>query len=345
MVKVIRRTDLGTDVAVNPVTGQLAYNKRDADGVSQLYTDGVLVETDGSYSQQPYQYRHKHQQTWSPGGEALMFTAVDGRYNSPWWQGRAQEWVQAINGWHSDIYIYVAGTPPLWVKCTDTFKYSVPCGVLYPRFSPDGCEVLWAELLRYDAGSEFGNWGLRRAGVVRSDWGVGFTLDEEDVTPPGNADVSLQEPHGWTPDGLSYLVCSHYGLALPPLGLDLFRVRESDGEVTNITGEVGQPRTWNEHAHFSPNGQDMAYMSSVPYVWDGKRKDTLKTEVVLARPDDSIEVLTGFNKVGSGHYSSQKSLAYPTGFSPDGKLLYVTQVMAGINYPERRSWVVELEGV
>jgi Tol biopolymer transport system component len=92
------------------------------------------------------------------------------------------------------------------------------------------------------------------------------------------------------------------------------------GQYTNLTNA---PVSWDEHAVFSPDGQKIAYISSLPFPniipeygalpWSQFR-DYLHNEMFLMNSDGTqVQQLTFFNTPGSAEYTPQFADAmYPT---------------------------------
>jgi Tol biopolymer transport system component len=122
-------------------------------------------------------------------------------------------------------------------------------------WSPDGDQVVWAHLnWNFVDGQGQGKWDIRVANFTVSASGVPSLTDVRVVRP---ANGSWYETQWWAPDGSGFLYTQTSGTALDT---ELFfcRLTASGCQVTQLTDSA----SWNEQAIFTPDGQDVIFMSS-----------------------------------------------------------------------------------
>lgn len=166
-----------------------------------------------------------------------------------------------------------------------------------------------------------GTWSLRLADFVRGDV---VRIDNEQSFQPG-PEHRLYESHGFSPDDRELLFSGN-----PEPGfVDICLFNPRTGALKNLTQS---PDEWDEHAHFSPDGRTIVWMSSkaIP----GKvRAERLRTDYWMMDADGSNKRrLTYFN--APGHPESDKSglTAADFAWSPDGSRLaayLITDVRKG----------------
>jgi len=105
-------------------------------------------------------------------------------------------------------------------------------------------------------------------------------------------------------------------------GFDIYTLDIESGQATRLTDT---PREWDEHAHFSPDGQKLVWMSTMNA---GSKARLVKTEMWSMNADGSgQQQLTFFNDPTSPMYSGDAYGVVPADLSwaPDGKqfALYV----------------------
>uniref|UniRef100_UPI0035646BDB TolB family protein n=1 Tax=Desulfosarcina sp. TaxID=2027861 RepID=UPI0035646BDB len=128
-------------------------------------------------------------------------------------------------------------------------------GTLHPQFSKDGSQLSWSELysgadFKYP-GKSAGAWKLKVAAF--SPEGLGDIKEFQ----PGE-DV-IYENHGFSHDGKWLFFSSNMKRSNPVnQSTDIYKIHLGTGELVRLTSQG-----YNEHAHISPDGKYIVWMSSV----------------------------------------------------------------------------------
>lgn len=307
-----------------PSTNMIALGKMGVD----LYYDVYIMNPDGTgltclTDSVDCPQKHNGNPAWHPSGEYIVFTAENGDV-----QGAAYDRV-AIPGRGVNCNLWVvnrAGTAT-WQLTDYETSYSNPRGVLHPQISHDGTKILWAERLSNRQGTPWGEWALKVADFIVDEKGPhlgGITAYQ-----PGESH-RFYESHAFSADDTKILFCGNLEKDQLESGLDIFEMEISTGSLTKLTDSFSD---WDEHAHYSPDGTKIAWMSSTGFdihigfedlqthQWPQK----LKTELWIMDADGSNkQQLTHFNEPGHAHYLSDDVIVSDSTWSPDGTSIAVT---------------------
>jgi Tol biopolymer transport system component len=166
---------------------------------------------------------------WQPGGDVILFVST--RDHADAIGGDGAGFGQELYAMHSD------GTSPTRLTFSDVWATNY-----HANFSPDGQHVVWGR-------TEDRAWDVMVADFVSGDGGMRLTSPRRVVH-----DTTWWEPHGFTSDGSSILATNtRAGL----LSTDIYAVDLSTGARTRLTSNL----TWDEHAHLSPDGSKVAWIS------------------------------------------------------------------------------------
>jgi Tol biopolymer transport system component len=108
--------------------------------------------------------------------------------------------------------------------------------------------------------------------------------------------------------------------------MDIYEMNLESGVLTRLTSSLSD---WDEHSHWSPDGEKLAWMSSTPldveYPEDMGSHDWryyLATELWLMNADGSgKQRLTFFNQPGHSHQRAERTVVSDSAWGPDGKSL------------------------
>lgn len=156
-------------------------------------------------------------------------------------------------GVFNDIWMFDLKTnqaKPLWEVPNNKHH-----GVLHPHFSKNGRQLSWSEMysgidFKYP-GKGAGSWKLKVATFSPD----GLT-DIKEYQP--DEDV-IYENHGFSYDGNWLIFSSNMKRSIPVnIGTDIYKLHLATGKLVRLTNEG-----YNEHAHLSPDGKYIVWMSSV----------------------------------------------------------------------------------
>jgi Tol biopolymer transport system component len=294
----------------------IAFDKKGADG----YYDVYVMRADGSGEQcltcdtgGRLPARNNGNPAWHPSGAYIVF------------QSEKQEVPKKFDpktepgaGILNDLWV-MSADGQRFVKLLDVqYRLQDAPGTLHPQFSPDGTKLFWAE--RLGAGtitnprSLYGKWVLKIANFVET--AEGPHLEYIRSFHPGDQ-WDFYESHAFSPDGSKILFCGNLEDGQPGWGLDIYELELATGALKNLTNTK---YIWDEHAHYSPDGKKIVWMSSKGY----NLKQGLRTEFWLMDADGSHQQqLTFFNQSGHPHQqllgrSVKHAVAADCSFSPDG---------------------------
>jgi Tol biopolymer transport system component len=244
--------------------------------------------------------------SWHPSGDYIVFQAQ----NSYRGFGRITNYFANPGaGINNDIWVMDAAGKQFW----QITKLQPRVGaVLHPHFSPDGTKLLWAQRVS-TRGLTAGVWSLRVADFVVVN-GVPGVRNERTLQP--GAQNKLYETHGFSADGRSIIFSGNLERGQSEFHGDIYTFNLASGELKNLTNSMEE---WDEHAHFSPDGRTIVWMTSKaqPYKL---RADDLKTDFWLMNADGSNKRrLTYFNHPGHPHYMKDGVAAADGSWSPDGR--------------------------
>lgn len=235
----------------------------------------------------------KGQPAWHPDGEHIIIQAESehsshGLFNHMAWGINADLWI-----------IDRAGT-----MAERVWRSPENHGALHAHFDKSGTKLVFSErratgvvasrlTRKMGAGGEnhWAGWSVHLADVDLSKSGEAILSNHQNVfeNRPG-----FYETHGFRPNGDIVFSYTRNGR---PFVDDIYVAAPTDNRWKPL---VKSPKTWDEHAQFSPSGQSMAFISSrVNSDWKApkSRANTLQTELYLHTQSGKTEQLTRFNAV------------------------------------------------
>jgi Tol biopolymer transport system component len=247
--------------------------------------------------------------SWHPSGDYIVFQAQ----NSYRGFGKITNYFANPGaGINNDVWIMDAAGSRFWQLTKVQPRVG---GVLHPHFSPDGTRLLWAQRVA-TRGLSAGEWSLRVADFVVVD-GVPGIRNEQTLQP--GKQHRLYESHGFSADGRWIIFSGNLEPKQSEIHGDIYIFNLATGELKNLTNSMEE---WDEHAHFSPDGRTIIWMSSKdqPYKL---RADDLKTDYWLMNADGSNKRrLTYFNQPGHPHFIKEGVAAADGAWSADGSRFF-----------------------
>jgi len=263
--------------------------------------------------------KHNGNPAWHPSGNYIVFTAenedVDSEYDFYAVPGRGVNcnlWLAKSDGTH------------FWQLTFHETSYGDDAmGVIHPQFSHDGKKLLWAERIRRTPSTMWGQWALRVAHLVYD--GDNPRLEDIQTFTPGDQNA-FYESHAFSQDGTVVLFSGNLETGQKETGLDIYQMTLEDNKYTRLTDSFSD---WDEHAHWSPDGKKIAWMSSThldveypkdmgPFDW----RYYLATELWLMGANGSgKQRLTFFNQPGHSHQRAERTVVSDSACGPNGDSL------------------------
>jgi Tol biopolymer transport system component len=298
----------------------ITFGKWGLDG----YVDVYVMQPDGSEEhcltcdQPEVPQKHNGNPAWHPSGKYIVFTAEN--KNNP--EELKQE-AQPGRGTNCNLWVMTSDGERFY-QLTDYQLRRPFKAVIHPQFSHNGKQLLWAE--RIERGSSFsGGWSLKIADFMVDTEGV--HLENIRTLKPGEWSC-FYESHAFSNDDTKILFSGNLQSGQIPVGLDIY---EFDLERDHLRRVTGSDSDWDEHAHYSPDGNKIAWMSSMGFDirWetpsDKNWQKHIVTELWLMNADGSNQQrLTYFNEPGYPEYlDGKRTIVSDSSWSPDGTSIAV----------------------
>jgi Tol biopolymer transport system component len=264
------------------------------------YTDIWVVRPDGTDRRcvtcgPDAPAKHNGSVAFHPGGRFLVFAAENEDVRSR----KADRLALPGFGLNTNLWAATADGSQFWQLTDEKTDTQNPRGVISPRFSPDGKRLFWAGLVGHEQvqkGHEWGEWALFFADV---DVHTGApVLNNVRMLQPGDQH-GYYESDDWSPDGRRVLFSANLVPGQPIHGLDIYELTLDTGALRRLTHTDGD---WDAHAHYSPDGRQIIWMSSRGLHVHFRSVDQLtwvrdiKTELwIMDRDGTGARRLTGFN--------------------------------------------------
>jgi Tol biopolymer transport system component len=274
--------------------GRILFDKRGADGYFDLWIMDADAGNPRNLTRRLPGLPGKHTgcPAWHPSGEWIVFQAqkagIPRTYDN-----------QAVpgGGTFNDLWVVRPDGSAL-TRVVEVSPRVSPdaAGVLHPHFSNSGEWLTWAE--RVGGGGGFGKWVIRLARFDSSRARPRVT-EVRAINPYPNLASVFYETHGFSPDDRRLLFTS-----TGPGGMEIHEMELQGGALRVLTGN---PSTWDEHAHYSPDGSRIAWMSSEGLAFK-TQPFTLEAEFWTMGAD-------GSNKRRITHFHDRSSPEHLTGFA------------------------------
>ncbi len=219
---------------------------------------------------------------------------------------------------------------------------------LHPHFSFDGNKLLWASRAAVSAiGKTSFQWRLNIANFLVSPSGP--TLENVRSYQPLGSNV-FYESHGFTPDG-RYIIFSssaNPSAAKAPsceCTMSLWEMNIASGQAFPLTNTTN---VWNEHAHISPSGKHVVWVSSEGYPFTPSTSwgTTLETDLWLMNANGSNpHQITFFNVPGSPEHNGSRVIIADSAWNPSGNRLVASVLEIGKTHSTSMIIIFTFDGV
>ncbi len=262
--------------------------------------------------------KHNGNPCFHPSGQFLVFTGEDERFPDEDMAVRRL----AVPGSGLGANLFLAGSDGRSLHQLTKYPLVPPIrAVIHPQFSRDGKKLAWAERIR--RGNSFGGgWVIKIADFVGGDSPL---LKNVKTLAPGEQEC-FYETHDFSGDDARLLFSGNLRKGQTHTGLDIYEMQIASEKIIRLTHTDGD---WDEHAHYSPDGGRIAWMSSTGFDIDyGPEKgqgtswgNYLKTELWIMDANCSNALqLTHFNTPGyPENIKGARCIVSDSAWSQDGK--------------------------
>lgn len=291
----------------------IAFDRIGKDGWFEIWT----MTADGSDQQSLTHGKsnisrlHNGNPAGHPSGRFLVFQSLDPDVKAPLAGfGIYKLYTNPGAGFHNNIWLMSADGANVW-QFTDVGRNG---GVLHPHFSNGGSILIWAEMTSPKP-KPYGTWVIKKAAfTIQENRPI---LGEVETMRPGN--MQFYETHGFMPaDGCILFTGMPEGGTAKDF--DIYKYHLATKKLQVLTDP--KMEEWDEHAHASPNGEKIIWMSSMGnhLKLDEMNQRQVKTDYWIMNVDGSEKTrLTRFNVPGAPEYIPGRTIAADVSWSPDSK--------------------------
>jgi len=306
----------------------IAYAKRNP---RDWYMDVWKIRADGSDAQcltcnENAPKKHVGSVTWHPSGKYIVFTAENEDVKTK----KAEELATPGVGLNTNLWAMSSDGKQFWKLTNWKTDYLHPRGAIHPQFSHDGKRLFWAGPTgnyQLQKGYEWGEWALFLAEFSLEEGKPRLQYIRQFQPGPQH---SFYESHDWSPDDRKVLFTANLQLGQSVNELDIYEYDLASQEWKNLTNTY---KDWDEHAHYSPDGSNILWMSGAELnvkfrnVYGLNWAKEVKTELWIMNADGTgARRLTYFNQKGhpdwvwfqKNLFPTRRAIVSDSSFSPDG---------------------------
>ncbi|MFH1692196.1 MAG: hypothetical protein ABIC68_06520 [Candidatus Omnitrophota bacterium] len=295
--------DDGGRVALSPDGKMIAFDRRGPDG----YFDVWIMNADGT-DQRCLTCDHfeisknNGNPAFHPSGKFLVFTA-ENPHMPDLAQGKFSKYLTSPGiGINNDVWLInlddLSLTPLTHVKDRR--------GCMHPHFSHDGTKLVWSEIIspRFE---RMGIWSIKLANFSFEDSRAKISCIKT-FRPNG---LQLYETHGFSPDDQALIFSgAPYGGHYYDMEIYLLDLK------TKRSLRLTDNNEWDEHAHFTPDGCYIVWVSSQDIAQPKKTSTFLDTLKNPPRLDFWIMNTDGSEKRRLSYFNDAQAAEYVD--APDG---------------------------
>jgi Tol biopolymer transport system component len=234
--------------------------------------------------------RGNDQPSWHPSGDYFVFQSIDPNIPVPRriTPQMEEQLTQGGAGIHNNLWLGTRDGREFF----QLTKVGTGEGSLHAHFSHDGRRLLWTAR---EGGGKGGEWSLKVADF-RMEGGQPRLSNIRSLRPRGEKGT-FYESHGFSPDDRRIIFSASIGRD-HPFDLDIWTY---DLEQDSLARLTDSPSVWDEHAHYSPDGRLVSWITSTGYDFKPTMNygRTLRTDLWIMDADGSDKRrVTYYNEPG-----------------------------------------------
>ena len=312
LVEVVTLLDRGGRVSWSSRRDLIAVDRIGGDGFYDLFSirpDGTRLRRLTGARDAVLPQLHNGQPAWHPSGKHIVFQSLDPELGGLRWVPYDLRWLVTApgGGLNNNLWLMTANGR----RFRQLTHVKPRHGVLHPHFSPDGTQLLWSEIIKNRIG-EPSRWAIKIADFSLE--GGEPRLSNVRTLRPNR--LWFYETHGFSPDGGTILFSG------VPVGGDFYDMEIYSLELNSMALRLLTDNDeWDEHAHFSPDGRWIVWVSSegIP---QRKKVSRLRLDYWIMSADGSgRRRLTHFNDPGYPEYVEGGAVAADSDWGPDGRAI------------------------
>jgi Tol biopolymer transport system component len=307
---------------------RIAFDHKEADGYYDIYTMNPDGTDEQCLTNNPtIPQGHKGCAAWHLSGDYIVFTCEKEKYFGKHMfilSRMLSKLAVPGEGINCDLWLMNSDGSEFWqltdIKTkTRLFDRQPYTGVLHPHFSHDGKKIFWTE--RVGRGAKWGEWTLNIADFVTE--GGNPCLENITTYQPGNTPC-FYESHGFSVDDKKIIFCGNLEAGQDENHIDIYTLDLETEELVRLTDSIDE---WDEHAHYSPDGEKIVWMSSNGHGMNTARKwwNYLKTDYWTMNADGSNKTQLTFYNSDPG--DDMRVICSDCSWNADGTKLATTMLI------------------
>lgn len=266
--------------------------------------------------------KHNGNPAWHPTGDYLVYTAQNADVPVDEWADFNAKPGRGVN---CNLWLAKTDGSGFWQLTFNPTRVDQDAmAIIHPQISHDGNKVFWAERDHWEDDTYWGQWKVKVATLVIDN---NPRLQDIQTFDPAE-EPAFYETHAFSLDDQSIMFTGNLQAGQHETGMDIYAMDLGTQRLTNMTDTFTD---WDEHAHWSPNGELICWMSSTEIVIDWPPSmgyydwiDYLATELWVMNADGSgVERITFFNDPDHEHNRAERTAVSDSAWGPDGNSLIV----------------------